>query len=281
VTAEKGDERMKPKKLLYAAATVLLLTAALFAVQLALAGEGAKFPKEGETIKQDEKLKLDTSNTSEGYFMAKVSKETSKRLKLRVVTGDTTLDYNLPGTGDYIVVPLQMGSGKYKITLYENTSGKKYAATGSITITAKLTREDGAFLYPNQYVDYDEATKAVAYADQLCADMSSQEAFDAVCTHMKTFVYDYIKAINIKPGMLPDIPGTWDKRMGVCQDLAAIMCCMLRTQGLPARLVIGYADKSYHAWTVTEIDGKDVFYDPTAALNAISKPKKYTVERFY
>ena len=49
---------------------------------------------------------------------------------------------------------------------------------------------------------------------------------------MKTFSYDYIKAINIKAGMLPDIPGTWDKRMGVCQDLAAIMCCMLRTQGI-------------------------------------------------
>ena len=188
---------------------------------------------------------------------------------------------DLPGSGDFIVVPLQMGSGKYKVTLYENTSGKKYAAAGSVTIKAKLTREDGAFLYPNQYVDYDEATKAVAYADKLCAGMSPKEAFNAVCTHMKTFSYDYIKAINIKAGMLPDIPGTWDKRMGVCQDLAAIMCCMLRTQGLPARLVIGYADKGYHAWTVTEINGEDAFYDPTAALNAISKPKKYTVERFY
>ena len=27
------------------------------------------------------------------------------------------------------------------------------------------------------------------------------------------------------------------KRMGVCQDLSAIMCCMLRTQGVPARLI--------------------------------------------
>ena len=272
---------MTPKKLLFAAATVLLPTAALFAVQLSLAGEGAKFPKTGKTTKQDQKLRLDISNTSEGYFMAKVSKKTSKKLKLRVVTGDTTLNYDLPGSGDFIVVPLQMGSGKYKVTLYENTSGKKYAAAGSVTIKAKLTREDGAFLYPNQYVDYDEATKAVAYADKLCAGMSPKEAFNAVCTHMKTFSYDYIKAINIKAGMLPDIPGTWDKRMGVCQDLAAIMCCMLRTQGLPARLVIGYADKGYHAWTVTEINGEDAFYDPTAALNAISKPKKYTVERFY
>ena len=213
--------------------------------------------------------------------MAKTSKKTSKRLKLRVVTGETTLDYDLPGTGDYIVVPLQMGSGKYKVSLYENTSGKKYAAVGSITINVKLNREDGAFLYPNQYVDYDETTKAVAKADELCAGKSDWESFDAVCKFMKTFVYDYVKAMNIKAGMLPDIAGCYDLKRGVCQDLSAIMCCMLRTQGLPARLVIGYADKNYHAWTVTEIDGKEVFYDPTAELNAMAKPKKYSVERFY
>ncbi len=210
-----------------------------------------------------------------------MSKKTTKKLKLRVVIGDTTLDYDLPNTGENIVVPLQMGNGKYKITLYENTSGKKYAAAGSITITAKLTRKDGAFLYPNQYVNYNAKTKAVAQADALCKGKNESNTFDTVCTYMKSFAYDYIKAINIKPGMLPDIEGSWDKRMGVCQDLAAITCCMMRSQGIPAKLVIGYADKSYHAWTVVTVDGKNVLYDPTAALNAISKPKKYTVERFY
>ena len=40
-------------------------------------------------------------------------------------------------------------------------------------------------------------------------------------------------------------------------------------------------DKNYHAWTVTEIDGKLVLFDPTAALSAIAKPKSYDTERFY
>ena len=69
--------------------------------------------------------------------------------------------------------------------------------------------------------------------------------------------------------------------MGVCQDLSAIMACKLRTQGIPCKLMIGYADKQYHAWTVSIINGEEVFYDPTAALNAISKVKEYTLERFY
>ncbi len=272
---------MKHKMLFLSLVVVMLAGLAILFGQGAFAGDAAKWPEEGDVIKKDAKLRLDVSNTSEGYFMAKVSKETSKRLKLRVVTGNTTLDYDLPGTGEYIVVPLQMGSGKYKVSLYENVKGKKYASAGSITIKANLTREDGAFLYPNQYVDYDITTKAVAKADDLCTGKGEKDSLYAVCSYLKSFGYDYVKAINIKPGMLPDIEGSWDKQMGVCQDLSAIMCCMLRTQGIPCRLVIGYADKNYHAWTMVTIDGENVFYDPTAALNAMAKVKKYSIERFY
>ena len=64
-------------------------------------------------------------------------------------------------------------------------------------------------------------------------------------------------------------------------EASALMVCMLRSQGIPARLMIGYADKNYHAWTVTSVANKEVFFDPTAALNAISKPVSYSVERYY
>lgn len=81
--------------------------------------------------------------------------------------------------------------------------------------------------------------------------------------------------------MLPDIDTCFNKKLGICQDLAAMTVCMLRVQGVPAKLMIGYADRNYHAWVVAIIDGREVFYDPTAELNAISRVKNYTVERFY
>ena len=56
---------------------------------------------------------------------------------------------------------------------------------------------------------------------------------------------------------------------------------MLRTQGLPARLMIGMADNNYHAWVVVKMNGKEQLYDPTAAVNGIANVKKYTVERYY
>ena len=244
--------------------------------------EKARWPEEGGYVIQDGNLVADISNTSQGYFFARTAWQTSSKLKLRVIVNGTTLDYDLPGNGENIVVPLQMGTGYYEATLYENVSGKKYAAAGGVGFWAELEREDVAFLYPNQYVDYDLLSKAVEQSETLCAGKSDREIYDTVCKYItSSFVYDFIKALQVKPGMLPDIDGTFDKKMGVCQDLSAVTCCMLRTQGIPARLIIGYADDNYHAWVVTQMDGEELFFDPTAELNAISKVIDYTVERFY
>ena len=35
---------------------------------------------------------------------------------------------------------------------------------------------------------------------------------------------------------------------GICFDYAALMAGMLRSQGVPCKLVIGYAGDVYHAW---------------------------------
>ena len=110
-----------------------------------------------------------------------------------------------------------------------------------------------------------------------------QQDDDAVCAYVSGhFVYDYVKALNIRSGVLPDIDGSYAKHMGICQDLSAITCCMLRSRGIPARLMIGDADGNYHAWVQVRIDGEDLFFDPTAAVNSgFRAVRSYTVERYY
>ena len=268
------------KKILLCLAAVLLLSG--YCVFTRAAAE-AKWP-EGSSggKKTNGKLTVDLTNTSEGYFMAAVSEKSSHRMKMRVSKDGETLTYDLNTDGDYEVFPLQLGSGKYEISLYENVSGKKYSSAGRITVNVTLTREDGCFLYPNQYVDYDEFTKAVAVANEMCAGKSEKEIYTLIRKYIiENYAYDFIKSVTVAAGELPDIDGCYDKKMGVCQDLSALMVCMLRSQGIPAKLMIGYADKNYHAWTVTSVADKEVFFDPTAALNAISKPVSYSVERYY
>ena len=93
--------------------------------------------------------------------------------------------------------------------------------------------------------------------------MTEKEAYDAVCSYMsKTFLYDYVKAVTVKSGTLPDVDGTYGKKMGICQDLSAVMCCMLRTQGIPSKLVVGYAGTTYHAWI-------SVFTEETGWVEAV------------
>ena len=270
---------MKKSRMLIAALVLMLACVTAWVAS----ADGALWPAEpGGNVKKNGKLRVDVANTAEGYVQVSVKSKTSKKLKLRFKKGKETLTYDLNGKTDYEVFPLQLGDGKYEISLYENIKGKSYSATGKISVSVKLNDPEGCFYYPNQYVNYTPETEAVAKAEELCANKDRKDAYDTVCGFMAgNFVYDYIKAINIKSGMLPEIEETWKKRMGVCQDLSAVMCCMLRTQGFPARLMIGMADNNYHAWVTVNLDGEEQMFDPTVAVSGISSVKKYTVERFY
>lgn len=237
----------------------------------------------GTKIREDGTLTVDCSHMDQGYVMVRGPKS-KKRLKVRVKTASVTLNYDLNTSGEYEVFPLQFGSGKYQIALYKNASGNKYSEEGKIAINVDMDNELSCFLYPNQYVNYNESTSAVIKADELCNGMKSEkEKYEAVCGYMKSnFAYDFIKSVTVAPGTMPDIDGTLQKRMGICQDLAAVMVCMLRSQGIPARLMIGTLGSStYHAWVTAVVDGKDVFFDPTAELNASPKDQQYTTERYY
>ncbi|MDO4542428.1 MAG: transglutaminase-like domain-containing protein, partial [Bacillota bacterium] len=93
--------------------------------------------------------------------------------------------------------------------------------------------------------------------------------------------YDYDLAENVEVGYLPDIDRVLDEGKGICFDYAALATAMLRSQSIPTRLVIGYADNVYHAWIsvyiedvgwvndVIEFKGTDwVRMDPTYDANA-------------
>ena len=271
--------RMGKTRFIVCATLVLVVCAALIAVAL-----GLNLPEAtGKAVKKDGKMTVDCSNMSEGYLMVK-AKKTSKRLKLQIATSGAKLNYDLNSDGEYEVFPLQFGSGKYQVSLFENVSGKKYSKEGTVKLNVKMPDELSCFLYPNQYVSYDENTACVQEAQKICEGVTNQEEiFDIVRKYvMKNFNYDYIKSVTVKPGLLPQIDECWKNKMGICQDLSALTCAMLRSQGVPARLVIGtVGSNTYHAWVVAVVNGDNRFFDPTAEMNASSKNEQYSTERYY
>lgn len=228
------------------------------------------------------KLCIETNSDAEGIFSAYIKNKTLKRLRLRVVKGSSLLTYSLRSDGKAETFPLQLGDGRYEITLCENTSGKEYAKCGTVYLFIKMGDKTAPFLHANQYVNYTEDSDLVAKARELCFGKSQKIAYDSVCQYIKTsFAYDYIKSATVKNGALPNIDTTFIKHMGICQDLAALTVAMLRSQGIPSKLVIGYINKQYHAWTESLIDGKKVIFDPTAEINGIGKVRNYKIERCY
>ena len=259
-----------------------MLFLCLFGIAAALAAYQAIWPEaSGKDVQKSKSLVVDASNCSQGYIMAHGGTG-MKQLKLRVTQGKYKLTYDLGSAGEYEVFPLQLGDGAYTVELFENVSGKKYSAEGKVTLNVQLDDPYAPFLSPNQYVCYDENTEAVQMSYQLCEGLTDEkEIFETIRAYMRShYAYDYDKAASVQSGTLPDIDGCYESKKGICQDLAAVAACMLRVQGIPTRLVVGYVGRTYHAWNSVLLIGEEVLYDPTLELNAVESGS-YTVERYY
>ena len=274
---------MNRKRILGAFAVIaVVICAAVFALSDVLMPEAS-----GKKVLTDKnkKLVVDASHADQGYVMVKAPK-TKTKLKIKVTTSGADLQYDINGKGEYEVYPLQLGRNNYTITLYAKSDNGKYGKIGSVKVAANMKDELSCFLYPNQYVNYKADSPCVLKAIELCKGMKDQkEIYNTICTFIKkNFVYDCIKSVTVanSSGMLPDIEYCWNNKMGICQDLSALTCAMLRSQGVPARLIIGrLGSGTAHAWVLAVVNGEDVFFDPTAELNASSKAETYTTERWY
>ena len=240
------------------------------------------FPEAGGKAKTDDRLTIDYSHIDQGYVMVKARK-TEKRMQLTVKKGSDSVHYEINGNGEYEIIPLQFGSGNYQFTLMiaQKKGSNRCSCAGTVTLDCKLADEFNCFLYPNQYVNYSADSPLVAEAQALCEDLTDpQEIVKAICEYVsRHFDYDWLKAGTIKSNqtkdLLPDIGTTWDTKKGICQDLSAVTCAMLRSQGIPAKLAIGSADGSYHSWVVIIIDGKTRRFDPSFSA------RSYKAERYY
>jgi len=204
----------------------------------------------GEKVKKTAKAEIDYSNTEDGYVMVRYTAKTTKRIKAQVKGPDATYTYNIPVGAKWTTLPLTAGNGSYKITVYQNVTGSKYAAVTSVTTGVKLADEFAPYIRPNQYVNYEAAPKTIAKAAELTKGTKDtmakvEKVYDYVVDNLR---YDYDRAATVKSGYLPELDSVLAEKKGICFDYASLMTGMLRSQGVPCRLLIGYAGTQYHAW---------------------------------
>jgi predicted small lipoprotein YifL len=219
----------------------------------------------GTLTKTNSKAIIDYSNSADGYVMIKYKNSTTKELRV-LITGPSEVQYQyqLKKNGDYDVYPFSDGNGKYQIGVYEQVEGTKYSTAISGEIEVKLNDEFAPFLRPNQFVNFNDDSEAVKIAADLVKDTENvSEKITAIYNYVvENISYDKELARTVQSGYLPDVDKVLEKKKGICFDYAAVMAAMLRSQGVPTKLVIGYAGTQYHAWI-------DVYSEETGWVNAV------------
>lgn len=214
--------------------------------------KAATSPMTGAQI--EENAVVDYSNISQGYISARYS-GASARAKLRIICGDVVNDHDLNVDGAFEYYPLTEGSGDYNIQLYEQLEGKMYSEVINITVTANIADDVVPYTYPNRYVMYEQGSDCVYKAAEVCAGVDDTiEKIAAIFGYITTNItYDYDLADKVSNGSIgvyvPDPDSVLARKKGICFDYASLFAAMLRSQGIPSRLVIGYAKENiYHAW---------------------------------
>lgn len=232
-----------------------------------------------ETI-GNETVTVDISNTSNGYIMASYH-GTAAQVNIQLTGPDgVTYLYFISEKDTYTAMPLSSGDGSYIIDIYEQMDGDMYSNIMSDVIEVTLQNEFLPFLYSNQFVYFTAETRAVEKGNELAQDCDTDlDVTAAVYNYVvDNTEYDYEKAASVTSPYYPDVDETLDTRKGICFDYSALMCTMLRTQGIPCKLNIGYAGDIYHAWisvylksvgwvdNLIQFDGKNwSMMDPTMA----------------
>ena len=202
---------------------------------------------------------IDISHVSDGYVVARTS--SAARLKFQVKKDDMTYNYDLPNDGTPTVFPMNMGDGSYLFRIMKNTDGNNYVEIESAEADVALSSEYAPFIIPNQYCDYDDESACVQKAREVTAGVENQgEAVAAVCEFVVDNVgYDTAKAerLSTATGYVPNPDQTLESGTGVCFDYASLGAAMLRSQGIPTKVITGYVSPGdlYHAWIMVYVDG--------------------------
>ena len=216
-----------------------------------------------------------TDFTEMGLLRISYTSKTDARLKLQVLKDGNTIAYNLKGDGSIEDFSLQYGSGEYTARIMQNVKDDEYVVVTSKTFDVALTNEEGVYLNsiqnvnwnydktPVQDVRYIVSTSLAGLEDAKLLSGCSNELYQYVTENIQ---YDSAKVFNLMYDYLPDIEKTYIEGSGICYDYASLYAAMLRSIGIPTKLVKGYTAENpdvYHAWNEVYINGEWIIIDTT------------------
>ena len=237
-------------------------------------------PKE----KPDDPICTDYSST--GLLRICYEKEEDVKIKLQVLHGaEEWVVYNLKADGSIEDFSLQFGSGEYTVNIMQNLKDDQYFAVESKTFTVTLSDDASVYLNSIQNVNWNynmqpiiDVKNIIAPALENAQDSElKQSCTDDLYTYIcQNITYDNDKVYNLEYDYIPDIEQTYADGKGICYDYSSLLASMLRSVGIPTKLVKGYASYNptvYHAWNEVYLNGEWFVIDTTFDASAgVHKP---------
>lgn len=212
---------------------------------------------------------IDSDNAKEGVVRVAYTGINTKT-KVMVEKGSAKYYYDLKKEEDFF--PLQLGQGNYTVAVLENISGTKYKVVAQKSFKAEISEEKSVYLKSTQPILWEKDMEAIRLAESLAqGEKDNKKVVQALYDYIVSNVsYDYKKVDKLSSDYTPDIDAILKEGKGICYDYSVLFGAMLRSRGIPAKLIKGYRDdiKVYHAWNEVYVDGSwkiiDTAYDASA-----------------
>lgn len=236
---------------------------------------------------------IDKSQLSDGIISINYEPTRPVKTKVMISKGDIKYTYNLDSNN---TLPLQSGDGEYEVSIWENVKGNTYRLSLKEKIVLKSLNKNRVFTQSVQNINWNEDMDSVKKAKELTQDArTDKEKVIAVYNYIVENVkYDYNKAKTLKTDYLPSIDSTMKMLKGICYDYSSLFASMMRSLGIPTKLVMGYKNdiQTYHAWNQVYLETTnkwviiDTTYDSIMVQNNIpvlifKKEKEYLTEKEY
>jgi transglutaminase-like putative cysteine protease len=193
--------------------------------------------------------------------------EVSPYVRQQVITA--TITTYLPNTGMIYFPHVPQGTDRQvKMTVFEDDhgtydiidavsryvlyEGKKYDAWGTASVVDDISLRAAGDDYPDWVLDLytqlppDLSPRIGELADEIAGNqVTAYDKADALTNWLRTNI-SYNELISAPPVDVDPLEYfLYDSREGYCNYYASALVVMLRTQGIPARIVAGYAQGTY------------------------------------
>jgi hypothetical protein len=218
--------------------------------------------------------------------------------RLGSLAKEVTYSYNESEEWNGYALPF--GPGRYEVSLLAN-DGKSdlYDEQHTLQFETSYFNEEEPFKYRNTYSYYEEDSSLTDKAFELTNDvifrkltLTDKEKAKLIISYVyKTIQPDLETLRSLDAGEsvedLPSPADTYSNKNGICKDRSALAASMLKSLGIPTKIVFGDVKiteptgtrTAYHSWIEAYYDGEWHMFDPSYSKSKIKGneiPKQIT-----